>query len=104
MVMTGVSKLAPGYDSVCAIKTDGTVWCWGSNSDGQVGDGSYTTQLVPVQLPGLTNVKDIAAGGGHVCVVKMDGSVACWGYDGQGQLADGDQYSPDPTPARLVCE
>jgi alpha-tubulin suppressor-like RCC1 family protein len=103
-VMTGVTKLTAGYDSVCALKSDGTVWCWGSNYFGQVGDGSYEQQSVPVQLSGLTGVLDISSGGGHACAVKSDMTVACWGYNGDGQLGNGDQSQTGPTSARLVCE
>src|SRR5207249_5358270 len=48
--VTNATKLAAGWDASCALKADGTVWCWGPNWFGQVGDGSYTTRFHPVQV------------------------------------------------------
>ncbi|MFC1482170.1 RCC1 domain-containing protein [Myxococcota bacterium] len=81
----------------CAVKTDGTVWCWGYNDYGQLGDGTTTSHYFPTQVTGLTDVAGLSAGGGHVCAVKTDGTAWCWGYNANGQLGDGtttNQYSP----------
>jgi len=77
--------------------SDGTVTCWGSNGDGQLGDGSNTTSYVPVAVAGgaLTNktVTDITAGGDHTCALISDGTVTCWGYNNGGRLGDGSTTS-----------
>jgi alpha-tubulin suppressor-like RCC1 family protein len=69
---------------------DGEVWCWGSNSKGQLGDGTTTNRLKPVKVRGLsTNVVDIALGSLHTCALTSAGRVECWGSNGSGQLGDG---------------
>jgi alpha-tubulin suppressor-like RCC1 family protein len=102
--MSGVAKITPGYESVCAVKPDGTLWCWGSNYWGQMGTGAYEDKDIPGQVPGLTGVLDASSGGSHVCAVKSDMTVACWGYNADGQLGRGNERTVGPTPARLVCE
>ncbi|MGC9030112.1 MAG: RCC1 domain-containing protein [Desulfomonilaceae bacterium] len=77
----------PGHS--LALKSDGTVWAWGYNGYGQLGDGTTTNRLTPVQVSGLTNVVAIAAGGLHSLAKKSDGTVWAWGYNGYGQLGDG---------------
>jgi alpha-tubulin suppressor-like RCC1 family protein/fibronectin type 3 domain-containing protein len=68
-----------------ALKADGTVWAWGSNFWGELGDGTTTDRLSPVQVSGLTNVVAIAAGTEQSLAVDSDGTVWAWGsnYDGQ---------------------
>src|SRR3989304_3046154 len=59
--LTGVSAIAAGGVHTVALKKDGTVWAWGSNSDGQLGDGTTINRSTPVQISGLTGVSTIAA-------------------------------------------
>ncbi|MFC1482168.1 RCC1 domain-containing protein [Myxococcota bacterium] len=91
--LTDVVSISAGYYHTCAIKVDGTAWCWGANSDGQLGDGSTTPSSTPVQASGLTDVIDIATGGqssgSHTCAVRSDGTAWCWGANSDGQLGDG---------------
>jgi len=81
----------------CAIKSDGTVWCWGYNGEGELGDDTTTNRYTPVQVVNLTNVVSVAAGCSHTCALKSDGTVWCWGYNGEGELGDNtttDRYTP----------
>ncbi|MDD3821705.1 MAG: hypothetical protein PHF47_01600, partial [Bacilli bacterium] len=101
--LTNIIQIKGGYRHTVALKNDDTVWTWGINSSGQLGDGTTTSRLTPVQVKGiggegyLTNVKYISAGGafpfglgGGYCIVsKDDGSVWTWGYNLYGQLGDG---------------
>ena len=106
--LTGVAQVALGAGSshACARKTDGTLWCWGSNSAGQIGDGTTTSpRLSPTQVlvtPGglpLTGVTQVAVGSNATCARKMDGTVACWGGNGEGELGDGTTTShSSPSP------
>ncbi|MCL1904681.1 MAG: hypothetical protein FWG19_00975, partial [Methanomassiliicoccaceae archaeon] len=88
--------VAAGGAHSLALKSDGTVWTWGYNSDGQLGDGTRTDRTKPVQVKGpggsgyLTGVTAIAAGSNHSMALKEDGTVWAWGYDLYGQLGDGD--------------
>lgn len=77
-----------GWHSL-ALKADGTVWAWGRNERGALGDGTTTDRLAPVQVSGLTGVRGIAAGTAHSIAVKADGTVWAWGDNGHGQLGDG---------------
>jgi alpha-tubulin suppressor-like RCC1 family protein len=104
MGMSGVTKFAMGYDASCAIKTDGTLWCWGANYLGQVGDGSYQTRPAAVQILGLSGVKDVASGGSHTCAIDNTGSVVCWGLAASGQLGTGIRQIVRPVGVRMTCE
>ncbi|MSQ23289.1 MAG: hypothetical protein EXR58_01870 [Chloroflexi bacterium] len=72
-----------------AVKRDGSVWGWGNNSLGQLGNGSTVDQPSPVQVPDLAGVVTISAGGHHSLALKSDGTVWAWGYNDSGQLGDG---------------
>ncbi|MHB1127541.1 MAG: RCC1 domain-containing protein [Bacillota bacterium] len=97
--LTNVVAIASGGYISLALKSDGTVWAWGNNSAGQLGDGTVNNRLAPVQVSGLTNVVAVAAasGGSHSVALKSDGTVWTWGYNYYGQLGDGtttDKYTP----------
>ncbi len=86
---SGVAALALGGVHSCALTTSGSVKCWGSNSSGQLGDGSNAQQNTPVNVSGLTSgVVAIAAGGSFTCAVTATGGVKCWGFNSSGQLGD----------------
>jgi alpha-tubulin suppressor-like RCC1 family protein len=85
-----VVQIATGQAHTCALKSDGTLWCWGDNTGGQLGDGTFTARLTPVQVTALGNtVQKIATGGFHTCVIKNDGTPWCWGDNESGQVGDG---------------
>ena len=86
---SGKSRVAAGLNHIVALKSDGTVWAWGSNSIGQLGDGTTTNRSSPVQVPGLTGVVAVAAGFAHTLALKSDGSLWVWGSNSSGQLGDG---------------
>lgn len=71
----------------CAQLADGTLKCWGYNSEGQLGIGNTTNQATPVQ-PLIGKVKSFAAGYVHSCAILVDGSVSCWGRNNEGQLGN----------------
>ena len=87
--MTGFTQVAVGDDFTCGLKAVGTVWCWGLNSSGQLGNNTTTSKLYPVQVTGLTDVSQIVAGLTFACALKTDKTVACWGENTLGQLGDG---------------
>ncbi|MEI7620726.1 MAG: hypothetical protein WCJ57_04130, partial [Candidatus Falkowbacteria bacterium] len=94
---SGVIAIAAGSTSGYALKADGSVWAWGDNTQGQLGDNSTTRRLVPVQVSGLiSDVVAISAGGQSAYALKADGSVWAWGYNGSGCLGD------NSTTRRLV--
>ncbi len=84
-----VTAIAVGGIHNCALLNNGTVKCWGTNSAGELGDGTYTSHNMPVTVVGLNNVKAIAAGGEFTCALISSGEVKCWGQNDAGQLGDG---------------
>ena len=79
---------AGGWHSL-AVASDGTVWAWGGNEYGQVGDGTTTDRLTPVQVQGLADVVAIAAGEDHTVALRRDGTVFVWGWCGLGEIDAG---------------
>jgi alpha-tubulin suppressor-like RCC1 family protein len=71
-----------------ALRTDGSLWAWGANGSGQVGDGTTATRLAPVPLTSLTNVVEMTAGCNHSVALRADGTVWTWGANYYGQLGD----------------
>ncbi|MFM6973632.1 MAG: hypothetical protein ACKOXM_00550, partial [Agromyces sp.] len=89
-----VSSLTSGQNHMCALTSDGGVYCWGYNNQGQLGDGTTALKLVPTALatsPLLAGktVTQIAAGNAHTCALTSDNGVYCWGENIQGQLGNG---------------
>lgn len=87
--LNGFIAVAAGRFHSLALKNDGTVWSWGNNSFGQLGDGSTANRASPVQIPGLTGITAISAGEYHSLARKSDGTVYSWGSNSVGQLGDG---------------
>ncbi len=85
---------AGGVHSV-ALKGDGTVWAWGSNGDGQLGQGTPGGKdaTSPAQVKGIDNATAVAAGMYHTLALKADGSVWAWGSNEHGQIGDGSTSS-----------
>lgn len=86
--LTNWSKIAAGSYHALAIKTDGTLWSWGNNGNGQLGlgDGYGANRSSPVQVGSLTNWATIAGGGVHSLAVKTDGTLWTWGQNVSGRL------------------
>ncbi len=72
-----------------ATQTDGTLWGWGYNNDGQIGDGTTSAKYSPVQVGSLTDWSKVASGSGHSMAIKVDGTLWVWGASTTGQLGDG---------------
>jgi alpha-tubulin suppressor-like RCC1 family protein len=76
--------------SAIAIKTDGTMWSWGGNTNGRLGQGDTANRSSPVQVGALTTWLSITAGGYHMAAIKTNGTLWTWGYNQSGGLGLGD--------------
>jgi alpha-tubulin suppressor-like RCC1 family protein len=85
---TNWKQVSVGATWVAAVKTDGTLWTWGYNGDGQLGDNTQTERNSPVQtISAGTNWKVVSAGAdGHTSAIKTDGTLWLWGRNAYGQL------------------
>ena len=82
-------QVACGDSHTAAIKTDGTLWTWGSNDFGQLGINNVIGRSTPVTtFAGGTNWKQVAAGGFHTSAIKTDGTLWTWGSNNSGRLGD----------------
>lgn len=83
------TDLAAGASHACAILSNGSLRCWGSNEFGQLGDGTTVSRAAPVEVKGVPPVQSVVLGEAHTCALLADNTMQCWGDNGRGQLGDG---------------
>jgi len=83
------SAIASGFAHTIALKSNGTLWAWGKNEWGPIGDGTLTNRTTPKQIGSGYNGATIEAGGDHNIVLKSDGTLWTWGHNNSGQIGDG---------------
>lgn len=98
--LTDVVAVAAGGWHSLALKSDGTVWAWGWNFAGQLGDGTKTDRYSPIRVPGVSGIVSIATGYDHTLALRYDGTVWAWGANNQGQLGNGSS-SEELRPIRI---
>jgi alpha-tubulin suppressor-like RCC1 family protein len=97
---TGISA---GGSHSCASLGDASVWCWGANDSGQLGDGTTIDRATPARVAGASGA--VSAGTLHSCASSAGHAVACWGADTSGQLGDGVTLTiSGPELARIACD
>jgi alpha-tubulin suppressor-like RCC1 family protein len=106
-------SLSAGGDNACAIRADGSLWCWGANDAGQIGDGTATTRLEPVRVGSASNWTQVSVSRltypntnydfvretPATCALNKLGELWCWGENRAGRLGDGTStahYTPEP--------
>jgi alpha-tubulin suppressor-like RCC1 family protein len=90
--LSGVTHVAAGGSHTCALSSAGVVYCWGTDSYGQLGDGMSgkgSHNPIPTAIAGLPSVKAISVGSAHSCAVLVDTTARCWGDNSFGQLGTG---------------
>jgi alpha-tubulin suppressor-like RCC1 family protein len=99
--LTGITAVASGQWTGYALRGDGTVWAWGGNLAGELGNGTNTHRNpVPVQVSGLTGVVAIGSASGTGYALRSDGTVWAWGSNGDGELGNG-STNPSPVPVQV---
>ena len=100
---TNWKQVSGGYLYTAAVKNDGTLWCWGRNESGQLGDNSNTSTSSPIQtIAGSTNWKQVSCGGSNTAAIKTDGTLWCWGVNNIGQLGDNTTISKS-SPVQTIA-
>ncbi|MDI6050789.1 kelch repeat-containing protein [Flavobacterium sp. XS2P24] len=82
-------NISSGSEHTVGIKSEGTIWAWGNNAMGQLGDGTYANRNKPLQIGTAKNWKSIATGAYHTMAIKSDNTLWTWGYNSPGTLGDG---------------
>jgi alpha-tubulin suppressor-like RCC1 family protein len=99
---SAVASVSSGKDHTCAILTNGTLWCWGYNEWGQLGDGTTIDRDTPVQVTALgSSLSTVSCSDSYTCAALTDGTLWCWGYNGAGQLGDG-TTTPRLSPEQIA--
>jgi len=97
--LSSVISVAVGWYHACGLTADGSAWCWGDNSAGQLGLGRRDTlaHRTPEPLPGALRFRTLSLGGYHTCGISLSGGLYCWGRNEHGQLGEGsvaDRWQP----------
>jgi alpha-tubulin suppressor-like RCC1 family protein len=98
--LTNVTAISASGQSGYALRADGTVWAWGYNNVGQLGDNSTLDSPVPVQVSGLASIIAISGGGVSGYALRSDGTVWAWGYNSSGQLGNNSTLN-SPVPVQV---
>src|SRR4029453_9734090 len=93
-------QVSAGASHSCGIRTSGRLYCWGNDTEGQLGDGGGNIhRLVPKEVSGGgTDWASVSAGGAQTCALRTSGRLYCWGDDAFGELGDGGTNTDRPTP------
>jgi alpha-tubulin suppressor-like RCC1 family protein len=100
---TNWKSISIEYEHCVAIKTDGTLWAWGWNYWGQLGDETTSNRNTPMQIGTATNWSSAVAGFSHTIAIKTDGTLWAWGLNNKGQLGDGTNINKN-IPTQIKTE
>lgn len=92
---------AAGYSHTVAVRTDGSLWIWGANDQGQLGNSTPASVNIPTKMGTANDWKTVAAGWAHTVALKTDGSLWAWGYGSLGQIGNG-SFTPNFNPPQQI--
>jgi alpha-tubulin suppressor-like RCC1 family protein len=87
--LSNVMGIDAGLNHTCAVHENGTISCWGKNSNGQLGNGTETDGLAPSLVLSINDAVQVASGVAHSCALHANGKMSCWGNNASGALGDG---------------
>jgi alpha-tubulin suppressor-like RCC1 family protein len=97
--LTNITAISAGWFHILALRADGTVWAWGNNSNGELGDGT------PVQVLNVSNIVSVSGGDSHSSALAADGAVWKWGLNDLGELGNGTTNAvANPVPAKILTD
>jgi alpha-tubulin suppressor-like RCC1 family protein len=100
--LTGITAIAAGFSHGMALKNDGTLWAWGYNSAGELGNGTTQNETnIPIQVSGIAGVVAIGGGGTHALALQNDGRLFAWGYGYNGQIGNGSNLNENSLPVQI---
>lgn len=94
------TAISAGFQHTCALLSDKTIQCWGSNVFGQLGNGSRTDSTAPVKVDGINTATAVSSGFFHTCALLSNGTIRCWGNNSDGQLGNG-MTTDSTTPVKV---
>jgi alpha-tubulin suppressor-like RCC1 family protein len=102
-IEVGIASPFQGEGHACALNEEGSIWCWGDNESGQLGDGSFSDSTEPVLVAGGFVASKVSAGVLHTCALDSQGIVWCWGDNAHGELgfSGGASSVPQPVPVAV---
>jgi alpha-tubulin suppressor-like RCC1 family protein len=93
------TSVSAGLNGACALMSNGSVYCWGDNTNGQLGNGTTEPSQIATPVVGLTEgVTALSVGTNYACALLADETVDCWGSNDVGQLGNGTETAYVPTP------
>lgn len=101
LAATNWVAVAAGENHTIAIRSDGTLWAWGRNNAGQLGDSTVTNRATPMQIGSATTWMAVAAGGDHTLALRSDGTLWAWGDNNFGQVGDGTSANQRLSPVQI---
>lgn len=97
----GWATISSGNYANCGVRVDGTLWCWGGNSSGELGLGDRKPRSEPTQVGEATTWASVSLGPSHACAIQLDESLWCWGSNKYGELGIGQRSSGPIVPTRV---
>lgn len=97
------TAVSAGDSSACGVASDGRAYCWGSNNEGQLGNGEVSKGSPPQLVTSALRFSTVSVGGFHACGLTTDGTAYCWGQDKYGELGDG-RVENSTTPIPVIVD
>jgi alpha-tubulin suppressor-like RCC1 family protein len=103
--LTNIAAISAGWFHILALQSNGVVWAWGNNSNGELGDGAPVNRASPVRVMNVSNIVAVSGGDGHSSALAADGTIWKWGLNDLGELGNGSTNTiPNPVPARILVD